>query len=247
VFEIDFDVLELTENVLAKNAVDLSVHCVADALHILYENAMVFPNSRSGDQCRFSPASVSHEFGALFRRVSAPEVDRIEPRRLSASEARKLRRDGRESTRAASVLFQRSMALREMIFRILSAVAACRKVSQADVETFNAAVRRSNACSLVTPGDGKAAWQWLDKSSDADRLIGKIVRSAVELLTSGDIQRMKQCVADECGWLFIDDSRSRNRRWCEMRTCGSRHKARAYYQRKKADRQRMIGRTHSTD
>src|SRR5260370_17647181 len=70
--------LELIENVLAKNAVDLSVHCVADALHIHYENAMVVPNSRSGDQCHFSPASVSYESGALFWRVSAPELDRIQ-------------------------------------------------------------------------------------------------------------------------------------------------------------------------
>jgi hypothetical protein len=54
VFEIDFDVLELTQNVLAKNAVDLSMHRVSDALHILYENAIVLPNYRSGDQRRFS-------------------------------------------------------------------------------------------------------------------------------------------------------------------------------------------------
>jgi predicted RNA-binding Zn ribbon-like protein len=164
---------------------------------------------------------------------------------LSASEARKLRRDGRENTRAASALFQRSVAVREMMFRILSAVTAHHQVSEVDVEAFNAVVRRSNACSLVTPGDGKAAWQWLDKSGDADRLIGKIVRSAVELLTSDDIQCVKRCAAEDCDWLFMDDSRSRNRRWCEMRTCGSRQKARAYYQRKKADRQHMSGRTHS--
>lgn len=160
---------------------------------------------------------------------------------FSASAAHKLRRDGRASARVASALFQRSVALREMIFRIFSAVAACRKVSQADIETFNAAVRRSNACSLVTPRDGRTAWQWIDNGSDADRVIGKIVRSALELLTSRDIERVKKCAADDCGWLFIDDSRRRNRRWCEMRTCGSRHKARAYYQRKKADRQHMSG------
>jgi predicted RNA-binding Zn ribbon-like protein len=166
---------------------------------------------------------------------------------LSALEARKLRSEGRENTSASSALFQRSVALRELIFRIFSAVTACRKVSQVDVESFNGTVRRSNARSLVTPGEAKAAWQWLDESSDADRLIGKIVRSAVELLTTGDIQFVKKCAADHCGWLFMDDSRSRNRRWCEMRTCGSQQKARAYYQRKKADRQRMSGRTHSTD
>ena len=56
VFEIDFDVLELTQNVLAKNAVDLSMHCVSDALHILYENAIVLPNYRCGHQRRFPSA-----------------------------------------------------------------------------------------------------------------------------------------------------------------------------------------------
>jgi predicted RNA-binding Zn ribbon-like protein len=123
-----------------------------------------------------------------------------------------------------------------MLFRIFSAEAACREVSEADAKTLNAAIRRSNARSFVTRRDGKGVWQWLEKSSDADRLLGKIVRSAVEVLTSGDIQRVKKCAADNCAWLFIDGSRSRNRRWCEMGTCGSRHKARTYYQRKKANR-----------
>lgn len=82
VLKINFDVLELTENVLAQNAVDLSVHRVGDAFHILYENAAVFPSSLSGDQCRFSPVPVSYESGAIFRRTSAPEVDRIEARRF---------------------------------------------------------------------------------------------------------------------------------------------------------------------
>src|SRR5271155_3805745 len=53
---------------------------------------------------------------------------------LSASESRKLRRDGRENKRAASALFRRSVAIREMMFRILSAVAAHQKVSEVDVQ-----------------------------------------------------------------------------------------------------------------
>ena len=160
---------------------------------------------------------------------------------LSASEARTLRRYGRENARAASALFERSVAVREMMFRILSAVAGNRKVSDADVEAFNDVVRSSDAFSLVTPGEGKAAWQWLDESSNADRLTGRIMRSAVELLTSHDIQRLKECAADHCGWLFMDNSRSRNRCWCDMKTCGSREKARAYYRRKKENRQHPGG------
>ena len=48
-FEIDLDVFELIENILAKNAVDVSMHCAGDALHIRYKNAVVFPDSGSGD------------------------------------------------------------------------------------------------------------------------------------------------------------------------------------------------------
>lgn len=156
---------------------------------------------------------------------------------LSISEARKLRRGGWEHTHEGSAFLQHAVAVREVMFRIFSAVAACCQVCEKDVETLNAAVRRSNAHSLVMPGDGKAPWRWLEKSSYGDRMMGKIVRSAVEVLTSDDIRRVKECAAAHCGWLFIDDSRSRNRRWCEMKTCGSRNKARAYYRRKKAHRQ----------
>lgn len=44
---------------------------------------------------------------------------------------------------------------------------------------------------------------------------------------------IKQCEDDRgCGWLFVDDSRLKNRRWCSMGDCGNvakarRHRARA--------------------
>lgn len=153
---------------------------------------------------------------------------------FSASETRQLRHEGRKNKGEASRLFQHAVAMREMIFRILSAVAARREVSEGDVGALNAELRRLNTTSLIAPGNGGGAWRWVEKSSGAEKLIGRIVRSAMELLSSEDIERVKECAAETCGWLFIDGSRSRNRRWCEMRTCGSQHKARAYYQRKKA-------------
>ena len=33
---------------------------------------------------------------------------------------------------------------------------------------------------------------------------------------------------DLCGWLFIDSSRGRRRRWCSMKTCGNQAKAARY-------------------
>ncbi|HEY8472141.1 MAG TPA: ABATE domain-containing protein [Natronosporangium sp.] len=58
-------------------------------------------------------------------------------------------------------------------------------------------------------------------------LLWRVVASAVALLTTGPLDRLGQCPS--CGWLFLDTSRNRQRRWCSMATCGSREKARRYY------------------
>jgi len=41
-------------------------------------------------------------------------------------------------------------------------------------------------------------------------------------------QRLKACASEECRWVFYDNSRSRNRTWCDMNICGARHKMRQY-------------------
>ena len=48
-FEIDLDVYEPIENILVQNAVDPSMHCASDARHIDHKNAVVSPDSGSGD------------------------------------------------------------------------------------------------------------------------------------------------------------------------------------------------------
>ena len=57
--------------------------------------------------------------------------------------------------------------------------------------------------------------------------------SAVDLLTSSDLGRVKICPAHQCEWLFLDDSRNGTRRWCSMAECGNRAKARLHYDRMK--------------
>jgi predicted RNA-binding Zn ribbon-like protein len=64
----------------------------------------------------------------------------------------------------------------------------------------------------------------------------RIVEAAVALLVSDAMRRVKACPT--CGWLFLDVSKNRSRRWCSMDTCGAVAKARRYYRRLKerADR-----------
>ena len=69
----------------------------------------------------------------------------------------------------------------------------------------------------------------IEKDNTLDYVIWHIVRSASKLLTSDKLDRVKECEDDECGWLFIDESKNRSRRWCSMEDCGNRNKARRHY------------------
>ncbi|OPC81851.1 hypothetical protein B4N89_13705 [Embleya scabrispora] len=48
------------------------------------------------------------------------------------------------------------------------------------------------------------------------------------LVGSGEATRLKRCLEHGCRWVFWDVSKNRSRRWCSMRVCGNRTKARRY-------------------
>jgi predicted RNA-binding Zn ribbon-like protein len=60
-----------------------------------------------------------------------------------------------------------------------------------------------------------------------------VSRAAAELLIGEDIGYVRQCASDDCSWLFLDKTKNHRRRWCDMKSCGNRDKARRYYQRQK--------------
>jgi predicted RNA-binding Zn ribbon-like protein len=70
----------------------------------------------------------------------------------------------------------------------------------------------------------------VEKAGDA-LLRLRIVEAGVALLVSDAVLRVKSCPT--CGWLFLDVSKNRSRRWCSMDTCGAVAKARRYYRRLK--------------
>lgn len=65
------------------------------------------------------------------------------------------------------------------------------------------------------------------------RAIGLLTDLIYESQQNGTWDRFKCCELATCGWAFYDSTRSRTKRWCSMKTCGSRHKAREYYKRKR--------------
>ena len=51
-------------------------------------------------------------------------------------------------------------------------------------------------------------------------------------MADGTWTRLKACLDPECEWAFYDRSRNRSSHWCDMAACGSRHKVRAYRERR---------------
>src|SRR2546425_557101 len=83
------------------------------------------------------------------------------------------------------------------------------------------------------PGDG-VGWSLPSDEEALDRPLWEIARSAADLLTSGERDRVKECASTTCEWVFLDKSRNRSRRWCDMSDCGNRAKARRFHAKKRA-------------
>ena len=61
------------------------------------------------------------------------------------------------------------------------------------------------------------------------------ISAAAVLADPRERARIKVCPGDNCGWLFLDETRNARRRWCSMETCGNRAKARRHYRRSQAE------------
>ncbi len=155
---------------------------------------------------------------------------------LDRAESRRLYRVAAAEPRAAARVFRRAIELRGLLYRIFSAVGTGSAPAEADMQALNAWLPDANRrLCLVRRGRG-FAWDWRDDPGPAlDRVLWPIIRSAAQLLTADELSRLKLCDADDCGWLFVDASRNRSRRWCDMSDCGNRAKARRYRERQRAD------------
>ena len=65
--------------------------------------------------------------------------------------------------------------------------------------------------------------------SGVEAVVARLALAAVDAAAAGALGRLKSC--DHCSWVFHDTSKNRSGRWCSMKACGGRHKARAYRQR----------------
>ena len=79
-------------------------------------------------------------------------------------------------------------------------------------------------------------WAWTEPALTLTIPRDRAVRAVIDLLTSPELAALHQCEDAACGWVYLDTSPQRNRRWCVAADCGNRNRARRYYARQKAKR-----------
>lgn len=191
------------------------------------EVCLDFANSLGGT--RQEPNDRLHDYGDLVRWAAhAGAIERKEVAPLQAAAASRLAE--------AAAIFARALALREAIFRIFVALAEDASPAAADLARLNDELARALPHLRIVPDEEGFDYRFDTADGDLDRPLWPVARSASELLAHGDPARVKRCTSEECDWLFVDLSKNRSRRWCDMRDCGNRAKARRYYRRRRGTR-----------
>jgi predicted RNA-binding Zn ribbon-like protein len=134
--------------------------------------------------------------------------------------------------RATNAL-QEALKLRDAISAIFTAVAARRAVPGNPLAVLNFYVQDSAGHRRLIHTGRRFEWQWLHLDAYLTTMLWPVARAAADLLVSDSIGKVRVCASDTCDWLFIDSSRNHMRRWCDMKSCGNRDKARRHYERAK--------------
>jgi predicted RNA-binding Zn ribbon-like protein len=124
-----------------------------------------------------------------------------------------------------------AVELREAIYELFIARIDGRKADPAAARVLN--MHLSGSAGLgVALSHKTLGWQRSSGRLVAEGLLKPIAWSAAGLLTGPHAQKIKQCQDERgCGWLFVDESRAQNRRWCSMGDCGNLAKSRRHYRR----------------
>jgi predicted RNA-binding Zn ribbon-like protein len=148
---------------------------------------------------------------------------------IDAAGARRLRRAAIERPRAAAAALDHAHRLRQAL-RDLFVAGNQDKAQAAALHRFNRFLAEAmERLELAPAGDSEAAGyrrSWRGKDDDPRSVLWPVIWSASSLLQSAELSRVRACAGDDCGWMYVDRSRNGLRRWCQMRTCGTREKTR---------------------
>lgn len=119
--------------------------------------------------------------------------------------------------------------LREAIYRVAWAALRNEPAHRTDLDALNSWARTPP---LAPQLDRRLRREWVS-SQPVKSALALIACEAIELVSGPDRQLIRECAAaPACSLLYLDRSRGRRRRWCEMDRCGTRAKMTNYRKRR---------------
>jgi predicted RNA-binding Zn ribbon-like protein len=152
---------------------------------------------------------------------------------LPARQVSALRTAADHALQKAERVCSRALALREALARVLLARAAEKSPDAADLRALEAEYARTARYARLASTEEGFGWSVDAQADELEVALRPIVESAISLLTSARIARLRRCGNDTCYWLFIDETKNCSRRWCEMASCGNLMKVRRHRERQR--------------
>jgi predicted RNA-binding Zn ribbon-like protein len=168
------------------------------------------------------PVELLNSYGDLLSWSLQKEV-------ITPDLAEMLWEDASAHPRKADATLAQAVALREALFGVFSASARGTSPPLGALELLNRLLPPALGHLRLALNDSRYRLTW-EEDAAMDRMLWPILRSAADLLTSDRLARVRICSAEDCDWLFLDQSKNRSRRWCDMGVCGNRNKVRRFRQ-----------------
>ncbi|MEJ2262499.1 MAG: CGNR zinc finger domain-containing protein [Anaerolineales bacterium] len=142
---------------------------------------------------------------------------------INSSQKKRLLQRSRENQEEANQVYKDSIQLREAIYQCVVSLINRDEVSAVNMQVINQWLSKAFSNLELAQLDNSFVLDWKAENSGLESVLWPIIRSFADLVTSDDRGRIKQC--SNCGWVFVDNSKNKSRRWCSMETCGNRVKA----------------------
>ena len=148
---------------------------------------------------------------------------------LSPADHERLAAHYSRSSREAAAALTKAITIRNLVLSIFIGIANGRSLPSQRLSELNSALVQFPGLLRVNKHSDRIEREWTSAADGLQQVLFAVLSSAAELLASDRVRRVRECASADCTWLFVDESRNRSRRWCEMRACGNRMKARRHY------------------
>ncbi|GAA4075842.1 CGNR zinc finger domain-containing protein [Streptomyces hundungensis] len=122
--------------------------------------------------------------------------------------------------------------LREAIHAAATAAAIQEALPPSAVDVLNGFSTQGRATVTLTP-EAKRQWR-LNSATGVEDALGVIAADAISIIAGERDGQLALCASPTCQAAFLDTSRSRTRKWCDMNTCGNRQKKARFHANQRA-------------